>query len=381
MSGKTYDVIVAGVGAHGSAACWRLAQRGLRVLGLERFDIPNNRGSSHGINRIIRLAYFEHPDYVPLLRRAYELWRETERAYGEQLLFITGGVDAGRADSMIVTGSLRSCGTHDLPHEVWTAKELHRRFPGFHLPDDFVAVYQPDGGFVACERAITAQAEMAKAAGAEIHTNEKILAWEPRGGGVRVTTERATYDAGHLILSCGAWIGDYVPALKNVAIAERQVLAWFEPKRPELFALGHFPISIIQTDNGFPYQFPIWGAPGFKLGVYRHLHETGHPDAISREPNARDEALLRNAVETYFPDAAGRTLAMQTCFFTNVPDAHFVIDRLPGAPQVIVASPCSGHGFKFASVIGEILADLVTQERAKSDLQLFSLSRFRGMAR
>jgi len=376
VSGQTYDVIVVGVGAHGSAACWRLASRGLRVLGLDRFDIPNTRGSSHGTNRIIRLAYFEHPDYVPLLRRAYELWRETEKAFGEQLLFVTGGVDAGRPDSMIVTGSLRSCSTHNLPHEILSAKELHRRFPGFHLPEDFVAVYQPDGGFIACERAIVAHAALAKTAGADIHTQEKIIGWEAKAGGVRVTTERTTYEAGHLILSCGAWIGDYVPQLKNIAVAERQVLAWFEPKKPELFALGKFPISIIQTDNGFPYQFPIWGAPGFKLGVYRHLHETGHPDAISREANVRDEALLRDAVETYFPDAAGRTLAMQTCLFTNVPDAHFVIDRLPNAPQVTVASPCSGHGFKFASVTGEILADLVTQGSAKCDLKLFSLLRF-----
>ena len=375
---KAYDVIVAGVGAHGSAACWRLASRGLRVLGLERFDIPNTRGSSHGVTRIIRLAYFEHPDYVPLLRRAYELWRETERASGEQLLFITGGVDAGRPDSMIVSGSLLSCRTHALPHEVLDAKELHRRFPGFHLPADFVAVYQPDGGFVACERAIVAQTKMARAAGAEIHTQEKILKWEASAGGVRVITERGVYEAGHLILSCGAWIADYVPALANVAVPERQVLAWFEPKKPELFALGNFPISIIQTDNGFPYQFPIWGAPGFKLGLYRHLHETGHADALPREATARDEALLRQTVERYFPEAAGRTLAMQTCLFTNVPDGHFVIDRLPDTPQVIVASPCSGHGFKFAPVVGEILADLVTQGAARFDLKLFSLSRFRG---
>ena len=372
----TYDVIVAGVGAMGSAACWRLAERGQRVLGLERFDIPNTRGSSHGVNRIIRLAYFEHPGYVPLLRRAYDLWRETERACGQQLIFITGGMDAGRPDSMIVSGSLLSCRTHGIPHEVLDANELYRRFPGFNLPADFVAVYQPDGGFIACERAVTAQTSLARAAGAEIHTNEKMLKWEPTSGGVRVTTERGVYEAGQLIISCGAWVADYVPALAKLAIPERQVLAWFEPKKPELFALGNFPISIVQTDDGFPYQFPIWGAPGFKLGLYRHLHETGHADALSREANTRDEARLRDTVERYFPAAAGRTLAMQTCLFTNVPDSHFVIDMLPGMPQVIVASPCSGHGFKFACVIGEILADLTIHGQTRFDLKLFSLARF-----
>ena len=360
----------------GSAACWRLAQRGQRVLGLERFDIPHTQGSSHGVNRIIRLAYFEHPSYVPLLRRAYELWRETERAAGQQLLFITGGIDAGRPNSMIVSGSLLSCRTHALPHEVWDAKELHRRFPGFDLPADFVAVYQPDGGFVACERAVTAQTTLARAAGADIHTHEKMLKWEPSPGGVRVTTDRGVYEAGQLIISCGAWVGDYVPKLAKLAVPERQVLAWFEPKKPELFTLGNFPISIVQTDNGFPYQFPIWGSPGFKLGLYRHLHETGHADTLSREANAHDEKILRGVVERYFPEAAGRTLAMQTCLFTNVPDGHFVIDALPGLPQVIVASPCSGHGFKFACVIGEILADQVTHGKTRFDLKQFSLTRF-----
>ena len=372
---NTYDVIVAGVGAMGSAACWQLARRGFRVLGLERFAIPHNRGSSHGVTRIIRLAYYEHPDYVPLLRRAYELWRETERKSGQQLLFITGGIDAGRPDSRLVTGSLLSCRTHALAHEVLDAKELQRRFPGFNLPADFIAVYQPDGGFVACERAIVAQVELARAAGAEIRTQELMTKWEATSGGVRVTTQRGTYEAGRLILSTGAWIADHVPALKGKAVAERQVLGWFEPKKPELFSPDVFPISILETDEGLPYALPVWGVPGFKLGLFRHLHEQGHADALPRETNAKDEALLRGIVERYFPQAAGRTLSLQTCLFTNVPDAHFVIDTLPGLPQVIVASPCSGHGFKFAGVIGEILADMATRGTPRFDLRLFSLAR------
>ncbi|MGQ0741506.1 MAG: N-methyl-L-tryptophan oxidase [Alphaproteobacteria bacterium] len=373
---KTYDVIVAGVGAHGSAACWRVAQRGLRVLGLERFSIPHDRGSSHGVNRIIRLAYFEHPDYVPLLRRAYELWRDTERACGEQLLFITGGVDAGTAQGGLITGSLRSCRNHGLDHELLDARALCRRYPGFRLPDDFVAVFQPQGGFVACERALTAQAALAHACGAEIHENEPITAWERAGERVRVNTAHSTYEAGQLIVSCGAWVGDFVPELKDIAVAERQVLGWFEPKRPELFQPGSFPVSIIESERGLCYQLPVWGTPGFKLGVYGHLHETGHADTLMCPPGTRDEALLRIACEEFFPDAAGPTLQMQSCLFTNVSDGHFVVDRLPELPQVIVASPCSGHGFKFACVMGEVLADMVTRGTTSFDLKLFSLARF-----
>ena len=359
----------------GSAVCWQLARRGARVLGLERFSIPHDRGSAHGVTRIIRLAYFEHPDYVPLLRRAYELWRETERACGEQLLFITGGIDAGPPEGRLVTGSLLACHTHALSHEVLDAKELQRRFPGFNLPNDFISVYQPDGGFLACERAVAAQAELARASGAEIHTQEPMTKWEKAPGGVRVVTERAIYEAGCLILSTGAWIADHVPALMGKAVAERQVLGWLEPKKAELFTPDAFPISILETDEGLPYALPVWGAPGFKLGLFRHLHEQGHADALPRAANTKDEALLRGIAERYFSAAAGRTLSLQTCLFTNAPDGHFVIDRLPGLPQVIVASPCSGHGFKFASVIGEILADMAMEGAPRFDMRLFSLAR------
>lgn len=374
---KTFDVIVAGVGAMGASACWHLARRGVRVLGLERFSIPHIQGSSHGINRIIRLAYFEHPNYVPLLRRGYELWREAERAWGKQLLFITGGIDAGPPNGMLVTGSLTSCRVHNLPHEVVDAANLHRRYPAFSLPDDFIAVIQPDGGFVACEESVLAFASMARAHGAELHEHEPILDWSANGDRITVRTATGEYEAGHLIVSTGAWIGDHIPQLKNIAVAQRQVLGWFEPKAPQHFAFGALPISILEVEEGFPYQFPMWGAPGFKIGLYHHLHEAGDADALSREANAKDERLLRNLVERYFPLAGGPTLKLQTCLFTNAPDAHFVIDRLPNARNVVVASPCSGHGFKFASVIGEVLADLATERTPHFNLDFFSLARFR----
>ena len=373
---KVFDVIVAGVGAMGSAACWHLARRGKRVLGLERFDVPNAMGSSHGVNRIIRLAYFEHPSYVPLLRRAYELWRELEHLTNERLLFITGGVDAGWEGGRVVAGSLATCREHDLPHEVVTARELAARFPGYQLPDDYLAVLQPDAGFLASDRAIVAHAQLAMDAGAEIRAREPITHWEATpGGSVRVQTARGTYEAGRLILSTGAWIADHVPQLSGNATPERQVLGWFRPRRPDQFRLGQFPVGIVEGERLIAYAFPEWGVPGLKIGVFNHLRERGHAEELSREPNAADEALLREAVRSYFPEGDGAVLGLRTCMFTNVPDEHFVLDTLPNFPQVVVASPCSGHGFKFASVIGEILADLTTERSPRLNIDLFRLSR------
>ncbi|HVL22300.1 MAG TPA: N-methyl-L-tryptophan oxidase, partial [Amaricoccus sp.] len=271
MTSAAYDVIVAGVGGMGSAACWQLARRGKRVLGLERFDIPHAMGSSHGINRIIRLAYMEHPSYVPLLRRAYEVWRELEAAAGEQLLFVTGGVDAGPEDGRIVQGALASCREHGLAHEVLTAAELAARYPGWRMPEHFAAVVQPDGGFVASERAIVAHASLAMAAGADIRAREPILSWEVTGAGtVSVKTPRGSYEAERLVLSTGAWIADFVPALAGQAVPERQALGWFRPRIPAHFRLGRFPVGLVDTDPGPLYVFPEWGVPGFKIGVYHH---------------------------------------------------------------------------------------------------------------
>ena len=373
---RHFDTIVVGVGGMGSAALCQLARRGQRVLGIERFDLGHGMGSSHGLNRIIRLAYFEHPDYVPLLRRAYELWREAERLAGEQLLFVTGGLDAGPRDGRVVQGSLAACAAHDLPHELLTAGEIGARFPGYRLPEDYAGVWQPDGGFIASERAILAFASLAVEAGAQIHAREQVLAIEPGAGGVTVVTDNGRYYAAKVIVSAGAWIADLLPGLKTRAVAERQVLGWFQPRDPSLFTRAAFPVSNLETDIGHFYQFPMWGIPGFKIGLYNHFREQGHADTLSREPNAADEAALRRAIRRFFPEADGPTLRLATCLFTNAPDEHFIIDTLPGHPDVIVASPCSGHGFKFASVIGEILADKAIGMPDRYNLALFRYDRF-----
>lgn len=371
-----YDVIVAGVGGMGSSACWHLARRGLKVLGLEKFDIPHSNGSSHGINRIIRLAYFEHPDYVPILRRAYTLWRETEQLFNEQLLYITGSIDAGEASSRVITGSLEACKQHALDHEVMSGAELNKRFRGYNLPKDHLAILQPDGGFVASERAIVAHVKLALSKGAEIHAREPMLSFEQTAKGVRVTTAKGVYEAKKLIVSTGAWIQEHITELKGKAVPERQVLGWFNPKKPELFRLGAFPVSNTLTPHGHTYQFPEWGVPGFKFGLYHHLYEQGLADDLPNEPTPEDERVLREVLTRYFPDAAGETMALRVCKFTNTFDEHFVIDTLPNSKNVIIASPCSGHGFKFASAIGEILADIAENGQSRFDLNLFKLNRF-----
>ena len=360
----------------GSAACYHLARRGKRVLGLERYDIPHAMGSSHGVNRIIRLAYYEHPSYVPLLRRAYELWRELESGFGERLLHITGSVDAGPADSQVFVGSRESCKLHGLPHEVLTSAEVTARFPGYRLPEGHMAVFQPEGGHVMSERAIVAHVGAALELGAEVHGRERVIGWEETAGGVRVETDRGVYEAEQLVIAAGAWMGALVPELAGLAVPERQVLGWFQPTRPADFAPDRFPVFNLTVEEGRYYGFPVHSVPGFKIGRYHHLDEVIDPDGWEREPNLADEAILRAVVSRYFPGADGPALTLRSCLFTNTPDEHFIVDRLGGGSPVVVASPCSGHGFKFSAVIGELLADIVVDGLPSPDIELFRLSRF-----
>jgi sarcosine oxidase len=375
---QRYDTIVVGVGGMGSAALYHLARRGQRVLGLERFDVPNERGSSHGLTRIIRLAYYEHVAYVPLLRRAYELWRELERDAGERLLHVTGSIDAGPPAQMVFAGSLRSCEEHGLPHEVLDARELGRRFPAYRIDAATMAVLQPEGGFLLPERCIVAHVEQALRAGADVRARERVRGWEPHRDGVRVRTDRGAYEAERLVLTAGAWMHE----LAGLPVeAERQVLAWLQPIRPELFTPARFPVFNLQLDEDDRwYGFPVYGIPGFKFGKYHHRRERAPADELEREADAQDEALLRGFAERHFPDGAGSTMSLKTCFFENSPDEHFLIDVLPDAPQAVVAGGFSGHGFKFCSVVGEIVADLVIDGTSRHDLGLFGLARRRSAA-
>jgi sarcosine oxidase len=358
----------------GSAACLHLARRGQRVLGLERYDIPNAMGSSHGVTRIIRVAYAEGERYVPLLLRAYELWRELEAAAGERLLWTTGYVDVGE---VLVETSLESCRVHDLEHELVDGRELGRRHPAFRVAADAPALLQPDGGFLLSERCIVAHVVQAQALGAEIHAREAVRGWDSRaGGGVRVETERGAYTADRLVVTAGAWaasVGRFEPGL---CVAERQALAWFQPLVPEHFAPDAFPTFGLAVEEGIYYGFPVFGIPGFKVGRLHHRHERVDPDRFDREPNMADEALLRGFVERYFPAGAGPTTALSTCLFEVSPDEHFLIDTHPDCEDVVVAAGFSGHGFKFAGVVGEILADLAVEGETRHGIGFLRLGRF-----
>jgi sarcosine oxidase len=361
MAAERFDSIVVGVGGMGSAALYHLARRGQRVLGLERFTVPHALGSSHGVTRIIRLAYYEDSAYVPLLRRAYELWRELESAAGEQLLHVTGSVDAGPE---IFEGSLRSCVEHGLPHEVLTGAELHRRFPAYRLPEDLDVLLQPDGGFLLPERCIEAHAGEAQRLGAELRQGERVLGWEAVGDGIRVESDRGAYEA------------DVAKLVPGLITAERQVLAWFEPYEPELFEPSRFPVFNLVVPEGRWYGFPVFGIPGFKVGKYHHRGETVDPDGFDREPNRADEQLLHGFVERYFRAGAGATSALETCLFENSPDEHFLLDAHPECPQAIVGAGFSGHGFKFCSVVGEILAELALDGATRHEIGFLRLGRF-----
>lgn len=377
MSEQTYDVIVAGVGGMGSAACWHLASRGQRVLGLDRFDIGHAMGSSHGMTRIIRLAYFEGSQYVPMVQRAHELWSETGKRAGMQLLHVTGSIDMAQEGAGFVESSRKSCLDHGLAHETLTRTEIMKRFPAFNLPEGQIGLWQPDGGFVASERAIYAHVGLAQSKGATIRANETVLEWTTTAhGGVKVVTDKGTYTAGRLVLTAGAWMDTLNPALAPHLKTVKQAIGWYTVRNPERFKLGNFPVFILTVDEGNFYGFPLWEHPGFKLGGPHYGREPIDPSQADRTPTARQVQMQGDAIRRYFPDASPELLAMKGCIYTVTPDEHFVIDTMPGAEQVAFASCCSGHGYKFASVIGEILADISMTGTTRFDLSPFTLDRF-----
>jgi sarcosine oxidase len=374
-----FDAIVIGLGGMGSATLFHLARRGLRVLGLEQFTIPHVFGSSHGLTRIIRLAYFESPKYVPLLRRSYELWDRLQTEAGEALLHITGSLDIGWDGSRTVSGSLGACHEHDLAFELMTAAQLHSRYPGYELPAGMMAVFQPQGGLLVPERCVVAHVEGARRAGATVLEHQRVLDWEASPAGVRVRSANETYDAARLVITAGPWARTLVPSLSALAVPERQVVMWTSVEDQSLFAPDRFPVFNLQAshdDSEHYYGFPIHGRHGFKVGRYHHRRESGTPEDLSRQTDAEDEEMLRVALRRFFPKANGPALALETCLFTNSPDGHFILDRLDGLRNVAVAAGFSGHGFKFCSVIGEIMADLVTEGESPLDLRMFSAARF-----
>jgi sarcosine oxidase len=371
-----FDVAIVGLGAMGSAALYHLAARGQRVIGLERATPGHDGGSSHGESRIIRMAYFEHPSYVPLLHRAYENWRALERATGAELLTITGILQAGIPGSTVVGGAAEAARLHDLPHEMLSARQVAERFPAFALPSHWESLFEADGGFLRPERAIETHIAAAKGLGAEIRTNTAITSIEPTAGGVRLkTSDGAVVEAGFVVVSAGAWIGELFPELGRHLRLTRQVLGWFEPVQPVLVTPDRFPVFLLESDDNIVYGFPDLAGTGIKVGSHLPGRQLDRAGDATQDGSMADAAPVRDMLVRYIPAAAGPVRSLKTCIYTHTPDEDFVIDRHALYPQIVLASPCSGHGFKFASIIGEILADLTTVGTTPHDTSRFRLDR------
>jgi len=378
MSVAGFDTIVIGLGAMGSAAVHHLSRRGQRVLGIEAFAAGHTNGSSHGESRIIRQAYYEHPDYVPLLRRAYELWAQLEHDAGERLLRLTGGLNIGLPDGRLVAGALESARTHQLEHETLDASEIRRRYPALHPHDDQVAVWEPRAGILSPEKCLAAQARLAQAAGATIHFDEPARSWSRGpGGALEVVTDVGRYQAAHLVFTCGAWLPTALPDARLPIQPERIPLFWMHPRAtPELFELGRLPIYLWELggDEGHFYGFPHLEWPGVKVARH-HSGDACDPETVDRTVRPRDEQRLRSVLADYVPALDGGVAHSRICLYENTPDEHFLIDHHPDVPGVVYAGGFSGHGFKFASVVGEILADLVTEGRATPQADFLSARR------
>ena len=373
-----YDAIVVGLGGMGSAAACHLAARGRKVLGLERHAPAHDRGSSHGESRIIRLAYFEGAEYVPLLFRAYELWENLEKETGEDLMTLCGGLFLGPEDGELVSGSVASADEHGLPYEILDSPELKRRFPVFEPGPETVAIFEKRAGFVRPEGTVRAHLDRASSLGAELRFGERVLSWEATDAGVRVRTEGGVYEAGRLVVAAGAWAGELLSDLGLPLEVTRQILFWFRPRGGvEAFAPERLPIWIYEPDDGnMFYSFPaVDGADTVKAAFFRADGTPADPDTIDREVHDNEVEFIRGYLGRHVPAMDGEFVAARTCMYTNTPDQHFVVSAHPDHPQVAVAAGFSGHGYKFCSVIGEILADLALDGVTRHPVDLFSPSR------
>jgi sarcosine oxidase len=354
-----------------------LAKRGVRVLGLEQFDIPHNKGSSHGFTRMIRTAYYEHSDYVPLVQRAFKLWAELEEQSLAKILHVTGGLYLGRPDGELVAGSLKASKTHNLSYELFQRHELLEKFPQFRVPDDWVGLYEYQAGFVVPELAISAHVDMAMRYGAEIHGNEPVVKWETDGAGATVTTKRENYLADQIVFCGGAWSDKLVRDLGVKLTVTRQVSGWVQPLRRDPFLLGVLPVwGIDKGDGTLYYGFPMMADnPGFKIAHHAPAQDVD-PDTIDREPRPEDEKTFRPPLKFFLPGADGPLISMRICMYTSSPDKHFIVDRHPAHPRVTIACGFSGHGFKFASVIGQALAELALDQRSDLPIRFLGFNRF-----
>jgi sarcosine oxidase len=373
---RDYDVIVIGLGAMGSAALWQLARRGTRVLGVDRYAPPHTLGSTHGRTRIIREAYFEHPAYVPFIRRAYELWDETSRGAKTELFLQTGGLMIGPPEGVIIPGALRSAREYDVEHELLEADEIRRRYPELTPAEGMVGLLEKRAGLLFPEKCVEAHLRLAREEGARITFDTLVSGWRADGDGVRVEiSDGSEYIGARAVIAAGPWAPELLGGRILPLEVERQLFHWFTPLRDAEFAPDRCPIALWEDPDGTLFaSFPDLG-DGVKAGIH-HDGTITDPHSVDRTPRDEDESAMRALLQKYLPRANGPLRDAAVCLYTNTPDHHFIIDYLDDDERVVLASPCSGHGFKFASAVGEAVAELALGERPSVDLSLFSLQRF-----
>ncbi len=384
---KSFDTIVAGLGAVGSATAYQLAKRGSRVLGIDRFSPPHAHGSSHGETRITRLAIGEGAHYTPLAMRSHEIWREVEQATESELLVQTGGLILSGQTTMAAMhvegffdNTVRAARKHAIPHELMDAASIRQRFPAFNVHDNEVGYYEPSAGYLRPEACVAAQLLLAERHGAELKRNETVLGFENQPDGVVVHTDLDTYRARRVVLSLGPWLREFLdPRHVNLFKVTRQVLFWFEPRSTlEDFQAPRFPVYIWEPQNARQalYGFPALSGQGVKIasGAYG---SPVTPEDANREVTVDEiDAMYREVVEPHFPGLSPICLKTVTCLYTVTPDSGFVIDRSTRNPNVLIASACSGHGFKHSAALGEAIAESILDGRSRLELSPFELSRF-----
>lgn len=377
----TWDVIILGLGAMGSASAYHLARRGTRVLGIEQFTSPHDQGSSHGGSRIIRQAYWEGAEYIPLVSRAFELWRKLERDAGACLLHITGGVVIGAAGRELVKRTIAAAQKHAISIEILNGRETSRRFPAFALAAGEAAVYEPGAGYLIPEDCLRAHLEMAIRSGADFRFGEKVLRWTAGDGGVEVIASRGTYRGGHLVITAGPWANEALGALFPMRVT-RQVMVWIDPRGGiGPFLPERFPIYVAEDLRG---GAPVYGFPaidGPHAGVKAAIHGSDvecTPETVDRAVHEADLRRTIDAVKLRMPALDGRVLRAKTCLYTMTPDENFIIGTHPRFSSCTIACGFSGHGFKFSSVVGEVLADLAADGVTRHPIGLFSPLRFVG---
>lgn len=376
----SWDAIILGLGAMGSAAAYHLAHRQKRVLGIEQFTSPHDQGSSHGGSRIIRQAYWEGAEYIPLVSRAFELWRRLERDAGAKLLDVIGGNTIGARHGELVLRTIRAAERYAIPIEVLEPAEAARRFPAFSLGAGDAVVHEPGAGYLIPEKCVRAHLEMALRSGAELRFEERVLKWTATDCGVEVATSRGSYRARHLVITAGPWANEAVAGRFPLRVT-RQVMVWIEPRGGVApFLPGRFPIYVAEDVRG---GAPIYGFPAIEGpdgGVKAAIHGSDlvcTPETVDRVVDESDLRRTIDAVKLRIPALDGRVLRAKTCLYTMTPDEHFVIGTHPEFESCTIACGFSGHGFKFASVVGEVLADLAMDGTTLYPIGLFSPARFR----